>query len=87
MAQPLQSLQVALLGLLRMGRLEDERGNFSGVLVEQGLGTGEIIVPEGDGQLSDRFRNAGVHRRRANEPVVHGEEGMVGAAATRSRPV
>ena len=82
----LQRVQVAGRRVLGARRLEDQRGDAPGVLLEQRRGAGEIVVAEGRGQLADDLRDAGVHRRGADEPVVGREERVVGAAGDHVAP-
>ncbi len=52
-AQALQRVQVARRRVLGARRLEDQRGDAPGVLLEQRRGAGQIAVAEGRGQLAD----------------------------------
>ena len=51
------------------------------MLLEQRFRARQVVVAERHRQPLDRFRNAGIHRRGADEPVVGREERVVGAAA------
>ena len=65
--------------LLDPRRLEDHRGDLAGVRGEQGAQRRQIVVAELHGLVVDRARDAAVGRGRADEPVVVGEERVIGA--------
>ena len=62
----------------RLG-FENDSGNLAGILVEQRLETGEIVIAERPRQIGDGLRHSSPHRRRADEPVAGREERMVRA--------
>src|SRR5207247_4289696 len=79
-AQLLHFVQEAILRLDAFRRLENESGNGTLVALEQRLDAGNIVVLERAGEAPDGLRYAGTHGCRADEPVVGGEERVIGAA-------
>ncbi|MNE26253.1 hypothetical protein D3C87_1607930 [compost metagenome] len=61
-------------------RLQDEGGYAAWKTVKQTARTGQIIIAEAKDQILDRLRNARIHLRCSDEPVVGGEKGVVAAA-------
>ena len=61
-----------------------------GTRVEEGPYAVQVVVAEADRQVADGPRDPGRHRRGPDEPVVDGEEGLIGAdrdqVAPRPRP-
>ena len=87
-AQALQRVQVARRRVLGARRLEDQRGDPPGVLLEQRRGAGQIAVAEGHGQLADRL--AGCRRSSRVVPMNQSsveKNGWSAQHAIRSRPV
>ncbi len=74
-----QAGQVAGRRLGVGGGFEDQAGDLALVPGEQFLRGGQVPVGERHGELGGRRRYTGGHRRGADEPVVDGEERMVGA--------
>ena len=75
--------------LLPLG-LEDDARDPTRMLGEEALEARQVVVRERQRQICDRCRDARVDRRRADEPVVVREEGMVRAeddeVPARGRP-
>src|SRR5689334_16076484 len=80
MAQALNLPQKAIARLLRPCRLKYNRGDLAGIAFDKLLQAGNVVVTESNGELTRRLGNARVHQCRADEPVVHREERMIGAA-------
>ena len=80
MTEPLKVLQVASTGMFGPGRLQNQCCDAAWIFIEQSLRIFDVIVAEAQRKLACRFGDAGVHCRRADEPVIRGEEGMVGTA-------
>ena len=79
MAELLQVVQIAVSRLFGARRLQDECRDSPRVLVEQSLSASDVVVTESDRQLSHRFRDTCIHLCRADEPVIGGKEGVIGA--------
>ncbi len=79
LGQRAQALEVALVRLVVLHRLEDHRGDLSRVLREELAECVEVVVGERDRRRVRLVRDAAGHRCRADEPVVDAEEGMVAA--------
>ena len=78
-AQRLYLVQESIGRFVRARRLEHHAGDAPRVLVEQRLHGRDVVVAKPCGQRLDGSGNAAVDRRGADEPVVVGEEGAVGA--------
>ena len=86
-AQALQRVQVARRRILGARRLEDQRGDAPGVLLEQRRGAGQIAVAEGRGQLADACgMPAFIAVVPMNQSSVE-KNGWSAQHAIRSRPV
>ena len=77
--QVAQSVQEVGPRLLRPRWLEDDTRDSVAMLGEEPLDRLDVVEGERCRQVPDRRRDTGVHRRRADEPVVDGEERLVAA--------
>jgi hypothetical protein len=78
-AQRLDTLQEIIDGLFGARRFHDDARDLTRIQREQVLQAAQIVVVEFDRQLAHHRRHSAGHVGRPDEPVVGGEEWMLGA--------
>lgn len=79
-------MQKIVLRIINTGRFQNDGRNTPRIILKQSLYAGDVVIAEGCSQGRDRCRNASIHFRRANEPVIGGEERMIPAAGNHVTP-
>ena len=62
--------------------LKDNRGDLAGMVGEQPLQRADVVVVEAQGGALDDVRDAAVHHRAADEPVVEAVDSLMCTGGT-----